>query len=177
MSNEEVKKQGCPASVEQPDILKAFLAGVSAARRQVSMYGGEHPNSKRRWRTSERINEFADVYERPTCVLTRDAVIANQHYYAASLDSVEMHERLHARGAMAFTIVGEPPPEQVREFLAFLECRSPRGEAPGRSEQLSANARRHQNSCHGIRIRCIRTKKMTTSEASRGDGKAPAMTW
>jgi len=121
MSNQEADARGCSAAVEQPDALKAFLAAMSAARRQASMYGDDHPNSKAALAdVSERIVEFADAYGRATCIFTHDAVIVNQHNYAASRDSVELCERLRARGAMAFTIVGEPSPEHVREFLAYL---------------------------------------------------------
>ena len=123
MSNQEANAGGCSASVEQPDALKAFLAAMSAARRQASMYGDDHPNSKSALAdVSERIVEFADTYGRATCTFTHDAVVVNQHYYAASRDSVELCERLRARGAMAFTIVSEPSPQHLKEFLAFLNA-------------------------------------------------------
>ncbi|MHB9035940.1 MAG: HEAT repeat domain-containing protein [Armatimonadota bacterium] len=106
---------------DQPHALKEMLKSVELARRQISLYGVDHPNSREVIEgLAECVRKFLVDYECATCVFTVDAVIVNEHYFTASTDSVGMFQRIRARGVMAITFVGTPPLDQLTEFLAFL---------------------------------------------------------
>ncbi len=106
---------------EQPPALKHLLAKVSVVRKQISMYGADHPNAlEAMTHIAACVEEFMSSFERATCVFTSKAIIVNEHYYAGSRDSVDLCQRLRARGGMAITFIGSPPVEQVTEFLRLL---------------------------------------------------------
>ncbi|MCL5105344.1 MAG: HEAT repeat domain-containing protein [Armatimonadetes bacterium] len=91
----------------QPPALKQLLASVNVARKQISMYGTDHPNSvEATTRLADCVEEFTSNFDRATCVFTNTAIIVNEHYYAGSRDSADMCQRLRVRGVMAITFIG-----------------------------------------------------------------------
>ncbi|MCE5314924.1 MAG: HEAT repeat domain-containing protein [Armatimonadota bacterium] len=106
---------------EQPRALHDMLKAIELARRQISLYGADHPNSGEVIEElAECVREFVASYERATCVFTKSAVIVNEHNFTISRDSIDIFHRIRARGVMAITFVGAPPVDQLREFTAFL---------------------------------------------------------
>lgn len=119
--DQEISGGGSARPEEQPPALKQLLAAVNVARKQISMYGADHPNAVEAIsHISECSEEFASSFDRATCVFTSKAVIVNEHYYTGSRDSLDICQRLRARGGMAITLIGSPPVEQVAEFLRLL---------------------------------------------------------
>ena len=107
----------------QPLALKDFMRSLSSVRRQSSLYGSDHPS------TQQAVDEFAnilkgllDCFGPSTFVLTEDAVVLNDRWFQASSDSRELFNRLRSRGAMAFSLVGEPSADQLVEFLGYLSA-------------------------------------------------------
>lgn len=111
-----------PAAHEpQPVVLVNLLLALNAARRQMSLYGSDHPNTAQSAQAlAGNFKEFGEAFGRSTLVLTQTAALVNEHGYAASSESQELFQRLRARGVMAITIVSPPPPEQIVAFVGFL---------------------------------------------------------
>ncbi|HUV04128.1 MAG TPA: HEAT repeat domain-containing protein [Armatimonadota bacterium] len=106
---------------EQPDVVKGLLKGISAARRQCSLYGSEHQNTQKMLEELVPIiKDLVDSFGPSTFVFTRDAVLVNDRCYKSSADSRDLCQRLRTRGAMAVTFLQDAPTEHVAEFLAFL---------------------------------------------------------
>lgn len=108
---------------KQPSALRDLLAAINAARRQSSLYGADHPNALHAAEDlSAAIDEFVAEFDRTTFVFTRKALIANDHNYVSSNNSVELFHGLRVRGVMAVTLVGSVTPEQAAAFLGFLNA-------------------------------------------------------
>jgi hypothetical protein len=106
-----------------PPVLRELLRATNAARKLVSLYGADHPNTVNVVTAlAVTIEEFVASLGRATLVFAKDSVVVNDHRYVSSSESEEMFHRLRARGVMAVTLVGPPSSEQVREFLAFLNA-------------------------------------------------------
>lgn len=109
--------------LEQPSALKETIKSIEIARRQVSLYGIDHPNSHAVMdELTGCVEQFVETYERATCVFTKNAVIVNEHYFTTTSESTQIFHRIRARGAMAVTFVGAPSAEQLREFILFLNA-------------------------------------------------------
>lgn len=107
----------------QPLALKDLLRSLSAVRRQCSLYGSDHSNTQRMIEDLAKITKtFIECFGPSTLVPTEDAVIVNDHWYQAANTSVDLYQRLRSRGAMAFTLVGEPEAEQLLEFALYLNA-------------------------------------------------------
>lgn len=107
----------------QPAALASALTAINAARRQMSLYGAEHPNTAQSSsEVSEILRDFVDVFGRSTLVFTKATALVNEHSYIATSESQEIFERLRSRGVMALTVVAPPPPDQVASLLGFLNA-------------------------------------------------------
>lgn len=130
------QEAGGPANFSRltppPETVAHFIKGIGAARRQVSLYGSDHPVTETIISDlTARIEDFVAVYERPTLVLSDRATVVNHHQFASCTDSRELCERLRARGVVAFSLVGIPSTEQLIEFLAFLNVEPREVQAAG----------------------------------------------
>jgi|GEM_PF-1538888 len=106
---------------KQPLALRELLGAFSTARRQSSLYGADHPNTRKCAEEIEKaLVEFLANFDHATFVFGRNAVIINDQYYVASPESQEIAQRLRARGAMAITFAGSVPAEQIINFLGFM---------------------------------------------------------
>lgn len=115
-----------------PEPVAHFLKGIGAARRQVSLYGSDHPVTETIIADLlARIEDFIAVYDRPTVVLSERTTVVNHHQFASCADSRELCERLRARGAVAFSLTGIPPTTQLIEFLLFLNVEPREVQAAG----------------------------------------------
>jgi len=105
----------------QPPLLKELLRSLNNARRQSSLYGSDHPSTRKfAEELSEAIANYLECCGASTFVFADDALIVNDTWYRPSADSRDLSQRLRSRGTIAVTIVAEPPPEHAAEFLAFL---------------------------------------------------------
>lgn len=105
----------------QPLALKDFMRILNAGRRQSSLYGSDHPSTQQAIEDlMQTVKAFLDCFGPSTFVLTEEAVILNDNWYKSSGESRELFQRLRSRGAMAFSLVGEPTLDQVTEFLTYL---------------------------------------------------------
>jgi len=112
---------------EQPVLLKEFLKAINAARRQSSLYGSDHQNTRKMIEELIPVIEnFVNHFGPSTFVFTQDAILINNCCFRASTDSRGLCQRLRARGAMAITLLQDVPCEQIAEFLAFLNI-EPKG--------------------------------------------------
>lgn len=123
MSNNE--QEQIEAEVLQPEkqspALAGFLKNINTARVHLSLYGADHTSTlKAAEELSKHLDEFIEDIGRVTLVFAKNAVIVNEHYYASSSDSNELFQRLRIRGVMAITFVGSASPEQILNFLMFL---------------------------------------------------------
>ena len=108
---------------QQPPVLKDLLKSLEAARKCSSLYGVEHRNAAESADAfSAALDEFRQLFERPTCIFTNNEVIVNDRTYAASPESIEVGSRLRVRGVMAITFVGAAPVEEIPGFLTFLNA-------------------------------------------------------
>ncbi len=107
----------------QPLALEDFLRALSALRRQCSLYGSDHQNTARMVEDLVKIAKiFVECFGSSTIVPTEEAVIVNDRWYQAANNSRDLFERLRSRGAMAFTLVGEPDADQLLEFVLYLNA-------------------------------------------------------
>ena len=107
----------------QPPVLKELLRSLNTARRQSSLYGCDHPNTQKFVEElTQAIANYLECCGASTLIFAEEALIANDIWYQPSGDSREMCQRLRSRGTIAITIVAEPPPEHVAEFLIFLNA-------------------------------------------------------
>lgn len=105
----------------QPLALKDFLRILNSARRQSSLYGLDHLSTQQAiGDIMTVVKAFLDCFGPSIFVLTDEAVILNDSWYQPCGESRELYQRLRSRGAMAFSLVGEPSIHQVTEFLAYL---------------------------------------------------------
>ena len=152
-----------PSPEKQPVVLRDLLSVVNASRRQSSLYGVDHPNAMHAAEDlSAAVDAFIAEFNRTTFVFTRSSVIANDHNFVASNDSVELFERLRARGVMAVSLVGSVGVEQCAGFLSFLNAEPAEVRAEGGA---SAYLRKHAVS------RIVATDALYTSDADCVDGQ------
>lgn len=109
---------------EQPQFLQELLSAINAARRQASLYGADHgslvePIESFRTAIASTIREVGPC----TMVFTKARLVVNDHFYLASNESKELCGRMRARGAMAIDLLDKPSPEEVAEFMNFLNAR------------------------------------------------------
>lgn len=117
----ESSRPGPAPQQPQPAVLISLVLALNAARRQMSLYGPNHPNTGQSAEgLSQTFGEFANAFGRATLVFTQTAALVNEHAFSASSESQELFGRLRARGVMAVTIVSPPPPEQIVTFIGFL---------------------------------------------------------
>jgi len=112
-----------PEADAQPLALKDFMKALISVRRRSSLYGSDHPSTLHAVEEFTNILKgFLDCFGPSTFVLTEDAVVLNDRWFEASGDSRELFHRLRSRGAMAFSLVGEPSSDQLVEFLLYLSA-------------------------------------------------------
>ena len=118
---EETRRETEPQ--QQPPVLIDLLRSLEAARKCLSLYGVEHTNAAESADAfAAALDEFRQLFERPTCIFTHNEVIVNDRTYAASAESIEVGNRLRVRGVMAVTFVGAAPVEEIPSFLTFLNA-------------------------------------------------------
>jgi len=123
MNGDESNKTGPVPLERQPAVLVTLLTAINAGRRQMSLYGTDHPNAGQcAGELSDTCKEFIDTFGRSTLVLTKTTALVNEHSYAASSESQELLQRLRVRGVMAVTVVAPPGPDQAAAFLGFLNA-------------------------------------------------------
>jgi hypothetical protein len=124
MTNGDQSNMTDPVPIErQPPMLVTLLTAINAGRRQMSLYGADHPNAGQcAGELSDTCKEFIDTFGRSTLVFTKTTALVNEHNYAASSESQELFQRLRDRGVMAVTVVAPPGPEQAAAFLGFLNA-------------------------------------------------------
>ena len=112
-----------PEAEAQPLALKDFMKSLSSVRRQSSLYGSDHPSTQQAvGEFTNILKGFLDCFGPSTFVLNEDAVVLNDRWFQSSGDSRELFHRLRSRGAMAFSLVGEPSADQLAEFLLYLNA-------------------------------------------------------
>jgi len=108
-------------SLGQPPSLVSVLRRLDVARRMLSLYGNDHPNTTGALTEAiTAVTEYISQIGPATCIFSKDAVIINDRFYQSSTDSKELFNRLRARGVLAVTFVTEPSLEQMKEFVDFL---------------------------------------------------------
>lgn len=108
---------------KQPEALYLMLRSLSFARRLSSLYSAVHPS------TVEAMTSLANIIESyilelndksATCVFTKNAVIVNDRSYKATFESIDIYQRLRARGVMAITFIQGITDKQAARFIDFL---------------------------------------------------------
>ncbi len=108
-------------SEPQPSAIVEFFKALGTARRLSSLYGSDHPNTAECLTVlSTAAEQLLEKIDRPTIVFMKEGVVVNDRCYASSNDSLDLFQRLRARGVMGVTIVSSPPNDQLYEFVLFL---------------------------------------------------------